>query len=442
MRNLRSVFDLRARPPALYPLALLALLGGALLWATRNAPITLGPLRIDALAALFALFSCGAPLLAALVGSGPTWRGLMIVLALIAASLGPTPQINAWFLFLAALSGAGRGQVQRSVASLVLLAAGGMLATRGVGDFAARVPPGALDANVFGVTLLGVLIGIFAPSEQGGSWRAARCIWLLPLLRLFSYGSWDLAWVTLAASTGALAAAACGMHAWRTGTLQAAWRILPCCGLAAAGAASSLGIAAVVAVLAADGLGAALGRRAANHWVLLGAPALAIWFTAGALLAGGAPALLAPLLIGAALAGVVMRVQATDSPAPVWLVGLSLGWLVLAPLLLRIAAQPTVEQLQAGLSVYGELALVRRVGLVALDSARREVLALPVLLIAALIGVLWAAIVLVRVVNAGAAQQAVRLHTPVTTNATTPAPLFMRELRARLPWLGGRDDRR
>jgi hypothetical protein len=325
------------------------------------------------------------------------------------------------------------------------------------------------------------------PASFQGLSEILRVAWLYPLARLYSLGPWNSGWSFAALLLGGAAAlwAAAGAllrpAARRELTLASLYGLA----LAGFGLSSSAGIAAgcylvlanlVVAVGTKDE-----GRRTKDEgrrtkdegrtsddeqritgdvrtryiaslptpiphppsptlrWLLsgalpLGAPFVAVWMLIGASVAGGV-ALLAGaawlvLLLGALAAalGEAAPAGATRPLRVAAFASLVLG--VGVPLVILALIQPVIEQLQGGLTPYGDVDIWPWVGLAAIDAAHTQATALPSIAVAALMLVLSALVYL-----------AARLRDawdPDKTGSATAGPrldaLFTR-LRGEVPWL-------
>jgi hypothetical protein len=154
----------------------------------------------------------------------------------------------------------------------------------------------------------------------------------------------------------------------------------------------------------------------------------------GASVAGGVALLagvawLAMLLnsLAAVLAG---GLQAHSDRRPLLIAaGASVVLGVGAPLVVLALIQPVVEQLQGGLTPYGDVNIWPWIGLASIDSARAQVTTLPSIAVAALMLVLSALVYLI-----------VRLRdswAPADDDAGPAPPLgeLLAQLRAEVPWL-------
>jgi hypothetical protein len=180
-------------------------------------------------------------------------------------------------------------------------------------------------------------------------------------------------------------------------------------------------------------------NRSPAHWLLSGAipftaPFVAAWMLVGASVAGGVALLagaawLAMLLNGLA-AALAHETLAPDQRRPLLIAaGASVLLGVAAPLVVLALIQPVVEQLQGGLTPYGDVNIWPWIGLASVDATRAQVTTLPSIAVAALMLVLSALVYLIA-----------RLRdtwAPAST-ATAPAPRLrelLASLRAEVPWL-------
>ena len=386
------------------------------------------------------------------------------------------------------------------LAAACLLVGYGALALHGSLRYDERTSGAALDGFVFWFVLLAAVV---ASSNLAGlppsDWRPTatdqpattpsarrsglverdivRLAWLYPLARLYSLGPWNNGWsfATVLLGGGAAlwaATSAFGQpdeHARHT-RIHLSYLGLALAGL---GLATSAGIAAgcyamlAYLVLAAGRQERQEDKQANSHtvtvspchrvtlsrWLLSGAvpltaPFVAAWMLVGAGQAGGVA-----LLSGAAWLVVLLNALTTalmigPEPAtarrPLLVAAAASALLgVGAPLVVRALIQPVVEQLQGGLTPYGDVGIWPWIGLETIDSAHRQVSTLPAIAIAGLMLVLSALVYLV-----------VRLREPPADAARQPGddrsgdasmdddPLrrlseLIAGLRDEVPWLGG-----
>ncbi len=251
--------------------------------------------------------------------------------------------------------------------------------------------------------------------------------WFYPLARFYSLGPWNLGWHFAAMLAGG---AIMLWAAWRavlasTYASTTRWLVQVAVGMALVGIGmgTSAGIvlgcyALLVAALLSSGIEPASAQRQTQSaelagtqkgtgtvrwaiWLLCGAvpltaPFVAFWMGVGAAAAGGL-FLLAGIVWIAALLSVLttMRLTAAQhlpiSPGqmiPAALASVGLG--VTSPLIVHLLIRPVVQQLQGGLTPFGDIVVWPWGGLVALDAARQQVATLPSMTIFALMLVLGA----------------------------------------------------
>jgi hypothetical protein len=354
--------------------------GGALLGVqlVRGAPLAWSPwLYVDAVALGWVALVAGA------LALRPTVRhpgGAALALALAAACV-PLVLLPPLALF----GCIARGAPRRERATWLALAASTALIIWQGGWFSdGSAPPGAVSPVAFaGLVAAATAPLLAAPSRRAAADDAAPLVtvmWLVPLVRSWAYGPWDAAWSLLPLAIGAAGWWASAALAGRRPAYASERAYLHSCVLAGLGLASGAGMAAaLLALLAALAIDSspAHGWRATMRLVLLLASA---WAMSGALVAGGA-ALVLPLVW---LALGAMHLNRRDAVAPrhdwravpLTLLGVMGIMLSLLP--------ATIEHLQAGLTVFGDLATRPWIGFALLDAARREVIAAPLLFMLAL----------------------------------------------------------
>ncbi len=172
-------------------------------------------------------------------------------------------------------------------------------------------------------------------------------------------------------------------------------------------------------------------------WLISGAipltaPFIATWMLIGAGAAGGVTILAAVAWFTALISALPVVI---DSPVVasrrLWIGGgISLALGVASPLVVRLFIQPIIEQLQGGLSVYGDVNVWTWVGLAMVNSARTGITALPTIGAAGLMIVLSALVyLLVRLL---------RVTLPAAA-ASADSPSYddvVHYLRRAVPWLG------
>ncbi len=426
-----------------------------LFWLVSDAPVEPelpgGYLRLDALSAWF-ITLLGAATLLRRDRPAPWRRWASATALLFAILLTALPGIVAAFalavLFEYLPIGTDRPAYRRFAlpAALAAVAALG-LAAFSIGSNAAawryNDPAAGLGLNslAFALILCTALQSLpdeLLPGDRPFLPLILQLAWFYPLLRLYSLGPWNTGWLLATLLLGSGLA------------ISAAWRALADSGrqrgahlagfslglaLAGSGLGSGAGLAAAAyALLAALLLHTALARPAADPpdelldallhraappaaletqpvrgympWLLapvlpFSTPFVASWMAMAATASGGLPAL-AMLLWSAGLLGGLAFLQGSlqgDWPPTrrlrrIAIASLTLG--ITAPLVLRFALQPLVEQLAGGLTPLGDIRVWPWAGMLALDSGAQPWAAFPslaliaVLLInAALVWLAW-----------------------------------------------------
>ena len=308
-----------------------------------------------------------------------------------------------------------------------------------------------------------------------------RLAWLYPLARLYSLGPWNTGWAfaTLLLGGGVALWAALAALARPADRRILAPRSFLGLALAGLGLGTGAGIAAgcygvltylllVPTVAAAD---ENKEQRTTNkeprtenreqsdhelrttddelqtdhatrntHWLLSGAipltaPFVAAWMLVGASVAGGVALLagvawLVMLLSGltAALAGAEPE---TDRRALLILGSASVALGIGAPLITLALIQPVIEQLQGGLTPYGDVNIWPWIGLATIDAGHTPVTTLPSIAVAAFMLVLSALVYLIARLRGVWAPEAAPIEMP-----TTSLSALLASLRDEVPWLG------
>jgi hypothetical protein len=105
---------------------------------------------------------------------------------------------------------------------------------------------------------------------------------------------------------------------------------------------------------------------------------------------------------------------------------------IAAPAVVLLLIEPVVEQMQGGMTVYGDVNVWPWIGISALDAAKTQVAALPSVAVAGLMAVLLALIYLVaRLSNAPADNDAAPGRDAAASDT------IIAWLRDEVPWLGG-----
>lgn len=231
--------------------------------------------------------------------------------------------------------------------------------------------------------------------------------WVYPLARLYSLGPWNLGWHFATLLLGGATALWAAWRSLRATTYPARvrWLVSAQFGLALAGIGlgTSAGLAAgcyalltvpllvfgLVALpddkIPASGPGVARGW---SCWFLSGglpltAPFVAAWMGIGAAAAAQMFLLSVTLWMGALLSTLTMAHLASSPDFPVsrrrltLAAGLSLILGGAAPGIVRLLINPIVQQLQGGVTPFGDIALWPWGGLLVENSARQPIAALP-----------------------------------------------------------------
>ncbi len=423
--------------------ALALLLGGALWWLAHDTPWQPVPLlRVDALAAL------GVALALLGFATAPGDRAALAFVVLAASFCTPLLPL-AGTLFVLGMIGvapvwqvAARG-TRIASAALWMGAAGALvggywLLVRNGAIRYDTAPPDVLTSAAFWWVLVGAAVPVLLPAvvRETPATIIARLLWLLPLARLLSLGTWNTGWNLATALLGAVAALlaagaalAAPRHSARQSAIACAYAAL---GLATLGLTTGAGLAALCGCLLAALLAVVPGRpvpatgwRTLLPWLLVpllpfGLPFVTIWLGVSAAVASGGVGLAAAVWLVALLINLAAVVRGWNAPG--WACWLSLALGVLTPVWLRWLAGPLIAQLQPGLSVYGDLVIWPWVGVAAENSARQPVATLPSVAVAGLLVVLLAIVALTRLVQ-------------TTPPDSSGDDTFLPTLRAHVPWL-------
>jgi hypothetical protein len=262
--------------------------------------------------------------------------------------------------------------------------------------------------------------------------------WFYPLMRLYSLGPWNLGWLLAVLLLGGTAAlwAAWQALASHDGGVQSDWLLQTHLSLALAGVGlgSGVGVAAacyalLVVLLLALGLNDHRTLRTADqdkptlepsnltaaalqahypqwgNWMLSGilpltAPFVSAWMAIGAAAAGSVWLLAGSLWLAAFLAALTLiRTTGTITTPPGWRLRwaalLSAGLGVAAPGIVQMLIIPVTQQLQGGLTPFGDINLWPWGGLITLDTNRQQAAALPSIALFVLMLVLSALVWLV-----------------------------------------------
>jgi hypothetical protein len=324
-----------------------------------------------------------------------------------------------------------------------------------------------------------------------------RIAWFYPLVRLYSLGPWNSGWSFATLLLGGAAALWAAISAIAPRRARRELTLLSYLGLALAGLGlgTSAGIAAgcygvlTFLILASRptlrrGSGQAIdhrpfvsaqGRRPATdksamsetlpsplhpftpsplHWLLSGAipftaPFVAAWMIVGAGVAGGVA-----LLSGVAWLVVLLNALTTtlgsgpgspDTRRPLLVAAATSAALgIAAPLVVSALIQPVIEQLQGGLTPYGDVNIWPWIGLTTIDAAHTQVTTLPSIAVAALMLVLSALVYLIVRLHDASAPAMLSSDTDRLAGAVVEEDRMRRlgdlltSLRDEVPWLGAR----
>jgi hypothetical protein len=319
-----------------------------------------------------------------------------------------------------------------------------------------------------------------------------RIAWLYPLVRLYSLGPWNNGWSFATLLLGGAAALWAAAAALARRPARRELTLLSYLGLALAGmglgtgagvAAGCYGLLAYMILAlrpttdpgppfdkltdrrnegdrrpttaesvlpeAADSLPHHF-TPSSLHWLLSGAipftaPFVAAWMLVGASVASGVALLSGAAWLILLLNGMTATLSSDTAPpdarrplivAAAASVVLGVG----APLVVVVLIQPVIEQLQGGLTPYGDINIWPWVGLATIDAAHAPVTTLPSIAVAALMLVLSALVYLIaRLRDAWATlAPAGEADHPVSTVEAAPHRLsgLLARLRDEVPWLG------
>ncbi|HEX9373120.1 MAG TPA: hypothetical protein VF897_19060 [Roseiflexaceae bacterium] len=307
-----------------------------------------------------------------------------------------------------------------------------------------------------------------------------RIAWLYPVARLYSLGPWNSGWSFAALLLGGGAACWCAISALvtpeerrRSGRIVGGYLALA---LAALGLGTSSGLAAACyGVLAypilvigtqvqqgdketrrqGDNGPASLPASRSPHlpispsvWLLSSAfpftaPFVAAWMLTGAGVAGGVPLLSGAAWLIAALHGLALALWGAQAPTNTRRLIVAASASVLlgvgAPLVVRGLIAPAVDQLQGGLTPYGDVNVWPWVGLATSDAAHTQVTTLPSIAVALLMVVLCALVyTAARLCALRRADPPAAAEDESARAAGHPAGVgaTLRALRAEVSWLG------
>ncbi|MBC8161268.1 MAG: hypothetical protein H7Z42_08615 [Roseiflexaceae bacterium] len=424
----------RHRATLIYAPPMLATL--ALLWLAREQPLTYGPLRLDGLSLFFLLLAIATPLLRR---DATARTALATALTTLAIGTTATPIIAlALALACAILLPHTAGRLPLFGAMAALLLGYGLLVARGALWYDGPSAGAALDSLAFWFVLLAATLPLW-PLGAGQASANNRFIFLYPLVRLYTLGPWNPGWALATALFGGALAL---WHAWAafryhdssarvTATLSAL-------ALASFGLASSAGIAAgCYAMLAGVVVGctqpahmrqeAGTPLRTIMRLALL---LVAVWSAVGAAISGGLATLAGVAWAAGLLATLALILHNRQVNWPLaWLHG---ALAVFAPLVVAGLIAPTVAQLQAGLTPYGDVLIWPWVGMAFVNSAQTPVAVLPSIVVATLMSVLVALLSLLSQLRAAYQKPATQLD----LEEALPDQRWWQLLRDEVPWLG------
>lgn len=452
MRAFRTTGLLVAATPLLLAL-------GAL-WLAHDRPLQFGVVRIDAWSAYMAVVATSALALEVLAGRAPrAWDAARLAVLGGVLFVSLTPAIVAAYAALALLQvasaqrpaqparwhqrfGLAFGRLPPLLAAGCLALGYGTLAARGTLRYDAPTAGAALDWVVFWFTLLAAVVPQlpFTTSLAGPTQIGWRLAWLYPLVRLYSLGPWNTGWSYAALLLGGAAALWAALATLTTpdGPTRARLAGVSFAALTLTGFAlgTSAGIAAgcylALTSLLLDRT-PATDATPATAWSLLDAlpltaPFVGVWMLIGAATAAGVPALGGVVWLVALLGALASAVYAPRRLPSRLHIGLSLALGIGAPLVVLLLITPMIEQLQGGLSVYGDVNVWPWVGLATINAAKTPVAALPSVAVAGLLGVLCALVYLITRLRDNPEQPAAPADAP-------PAQALLNWLRSEVPWL-------
>lgn len=443
VRSLRFVYHF------CYLLAVLAVLW--LTWYVRDVPLEpalfVGQLRIDSLSTFFALLTLLLALVQWVLRLRPVGPTLLLTLCLLGVYATSNLLLVAAGYLLATLLEVVAERLPRPAPLaprmiwLLLpvvcfgVAVAGLQTRAGTWHYHAPLAGAGLSSFVFWFVLLATILGSAAhmyaptltPAPTGGPHTlASMCLalaWCYPLVRLYSLGPWNAGWH---AATLLLGGGLALWAVWRALvapiTTRTHWLLWSQLGIAliGLGLGTSAGIVAgcyalMLVPLLLVGLdhptvsqtqtvAPSLATLSWTRWLLspalpLTAPFVSFWMGIGAAVASRM-FLLAGILWLAGLLHTLTIVQYSrpflsadqdrSGQTVVWVAGISVVLGVIAPTLVWMFMRPIAQQLQGGLTPFGDIALWPWGGLIALDAARQPVATLPSLTLFMLMLVLGA----------------------------------------------------
>jgi hypothetical protein len=368
------------------------------------------PWRLDALTLIFVVSLClgvALPALHSPAASLPSWRAILLALARLAFLI---PALLVEHLLGLPLALLVVGVLLRNwrwgAAASVLLC--GLLLLRMAGARSWYEPQllAALTSPVFLLLITSACAGLpcypaaLVNEQPRTEQLMLQPIWLLALLRTFSWGPWNSGWiVAVVLIGGATTVWSASIALWTDSERERVERVAGVwlgMALACVGLATPVGIASALWLVVVYPLGLALilpvQRNSSRLWAAPVPPSaifVGCWLALAASAASGAFLLsamiwFASLIYGLALLKNTPRSGNSWSGAPVLLLVLLLAIGVLAPLPLRWLIMPAVELLQGGLTPFGLLNIWPWVGIAALDAGQRRVAVWPSIAVTAL----------------------------------------------------------
>jgi hypothetical protein len=389
------------------------------------------------------------------------------------------------------------------VAAGALLVGYGALALRGALRYDERTAGGALDGFAFWFVLLAACIAqldfrqderrsadegrpIIGTRPAARNDRASRftrlerdlvrIAWLYPLVRLYSLGPWNNGWSFATMLLGGAAAVWAAGSAFAQTDADARRRLVRSSylglTLAGLGLGTSAGIVAgcyglLAYLVLAVGSAASAQPRAADQeganavgvgqtsrrWLLSGAipltaPFVAAWLLIGAGHAGGVILLSGivwiVMLINALTMGLAISAGRKATRALTVAAAASVALGIGAPLVVLALIRPVVEQLQGGLTLYGDVNIWPWVGLETIDAGHTPVTTLPAIAISGLMLVLSALVYLILRLRAVSAPPAAAVAhadqsdaVPVADDQRQRLRELLASLRSEVAWFGG-----
>ena len=484
-----------------------------LLWVVSDTPWQpVAWLRIDALSAFFMLvtgvgvalaitkhritllrsYRVWLPLICLVLGYATTFLpalvGAYVLLALFTVANHPLPvQSNPpSFRSVITLFSQMLLRVPMVLAVVFLCLGYGLLMVRGPLQYDDRFAGAAMDSLVFWFVLLAAVVPqsrLVSTRSDGYLSVLWRIAWLYPLVRLYSLGPWNTGWSFATLLLGGAAALwlslSALMHAREEVRLHHVALSYAALALAGFGLSTNVGIAAgcyglltyvLLASLQHSDTDSEHATQAPSEtsltfwsiapWALSGAipftaPFVAAWLLVGATVAGGVGIAAGVVWLVILLNALSMGLYMASRPVPQWrvpaVVSLVMG--VGAPLVVLGAIDPVIKQLQAGLTVYGDVNIWPWIGLATRDSGSTPVTAFPTIATAVFMLILSALVYLLMRLRESfqpipvTSQSPDLAETPQHTTDGSPLQLdamtaFLREEVAWLRALLGRLDRK